>query len=331
MPAITEAYDRTLELLPGLSIVLVTGIAATYLSSHYGAPVMLLALLLGMAMNFLSEQQRCCPGINFATRSLLRTGVALLGLRITLAQVQAIGALNLAILGLVVVITIAAGMVIATRLKRSRDFGLLTGGSVAICGASAALAIATVLPGHPDREKQVVFTILTVTVLSTLAMIVYPLIVIALDLDARAAGFFLGGSIHDVAQVIGAGYSVSAATGDFATITKLFRVLLLVPVFLFLAVVFRAERAATGALAFPWFILGFIVCLLLASSSFLPATMTAIGLDLSQWLLVMALAALGMKSDPRVLLRGSGPAIALILGETLLLGALILGWTATGF
>lgn len=309
-------------------ITLIAALSALYLADHYNASVMLFALLLGMALSFLSEDDNCCPGINFSSKTLLRLGVALLGLRISFAQVQSVGLANLLVISAGVALTIVLGILLSRRFNRTRDFGLLTGGSVAICGASAAMAIASVLPGHPDREKQVVFTVLCVTTLSTLAMIVYPLIATQLELSDKDAGIFLGGTIHDVAQVVGAGYSVSESAGDFATITKLYRVLMLVPVFLVLAAVFRnkGESPETGKLPLPLFILGFVACMLIASLQLLPAIVVDLGLDASKFFLVMAIASLGMKSSPKVLFRGSAGALALVILETLFIGALILAW-----
>lgn len=309
-------------------ITLIAALSALYLADHYNAPVMLFALLLGMALSFLSEDDNCCPGINFSSKTLLRLGVGLLGLRISFAQVQSVGLGNLIVLSAGVALTMVLGILLARRFNRSRDFGLLTGGSVAICGASAAMAIASVLPGHPDREKQVVFTVLCVTTLSTLAMIVYPLIATQFGLSDKEAGVFLGGTIHDVAQVVGAGYSVSESAGDFATITKLYRVLMLVPVFLVLAAVFRdkADSITAGKLPLPLFILGFVACMLIASFELLPAGILNFGLDASKFFLVMAIASLGMKSSPKILFKGSAGALALVMIETLFLGALILVW-----
>ena len=319
-------FARMRALWPGLVVAAMTALAAMYLADHYGAPVMLFALLLGMALNFLGEEERCCPGINFATKAVLRTGVALLGLRITVTQVQSVGTPSLLVVSIGVALTIALGIGVALLLKRSREFGLLTGGSVAICGASAALAIAAVLPSHPEREKQVIFTVLAVTTLSTIAMILYPIIATQLDLDARAAGVFLGGTIHDVAQVVGAGYSVSDEVGDFATITKLYRVLLLVPVFLILAFCYRHADGKAGRMPLPLFIVGFVACMLIATFDLLPPGIIAFGLDASRFCLVTAIAALGMKSSPRILFKGSAAALSLIVIETLFLGGLILGW-----
>jgi len=314
-------------ILPGLAAALIVGLLAMFLSDNFGMPVMLIALVLGMTLNTLYKRDLFYAGINFTTSSVLRTGVALLGLRITFDQVQSLGIANLVVMSLAIAATMILGMLLAVRLKRSRQFGLLTGGSVAICGASAALAIAAVLPQHPERERQLVFTVLCVTTLSTIAMVLYPLIVDVFGMSDRAAGFFLGGTIHDVAQVVGAGYSVSEEVGDYATITKLYRVLMLIPVFVVLTVAFRSRGdALPGKLPVPWFIFSFVFFLLLGSFASLPQTMVQVGAELSRLCLVVAITALGMKTNLVVLFRGSAPALFLVVAETLWLAVLILAW-----
>ena len=137
---------------------------------------MLLALLLGMAMNFLSDEGACVPGIEFTARTVLRIGVALLGLRITLLQIAALGWQPVVLVLLSVTLTIGTAIV-AARLPGFRaGFGLLSGGATAICGASAALAIAAASPNHPLKERATLFTVLGVSALSTLAMIAYPML-----------------------------------------------------------------------------------------------------------------------------------------------------------
>src|SRR6185312_7645057 len=111
----------------------------------------------------------------------------------------------------------------------SSVFGVLSGGAVAICGASAALAIASVLPRSDTRERDTILAVVSVTALSTIAMILYPVFAISIGLDHRHAGVFIGGTIHDVAQVVGAGYTISNETGDIATYVKLLRVAMLLP------------------------------------------------------------------------------------------------------
>ena len=200
---------RGRQLLPGLIASVVIAAAANFLSDHYGAPVMLFALLLGMAMNFLSTHDQARPGIEFAAREVLRVGVALLGLRITLGQIAALGWHPVALIGISVVVTILMSMLAARALGFNVLFGLLSGGATAICGASAALALAAALPAHPGKERATLFTVIGVSALSTFAMIGYPLIAQALGFSSQTSGIFLGATIHDVAQVVGAGYGMS--------------------------------------------------------------------------------------------------------------------------
>ena len=228
----------------------VVAAAATFLSEHYGAPQMLFALLLGLAMNFLSGDGPCAPGIEFTARQVLRIGVALLGLRITFGQIAELGWQPAVIVVVSVVLTIGVSMLAARLMGFQTLFGLLSGGATAICGASAALALAAALPAHPLKERATLFTVVGVSALSTVAMIVYPMLAHAFGLDPALAGIFLGATIHDVAQVVGAGYSMSQETGDVATLVKLMRVAMLVPVIVFAVMLDAlAHRAADGTRA----------------------------------------------------------------------------------
>ena len=284
----------------------VVAAAATFLSQHYGAPVMLFALLLGMAMNFLSDEGPVHRGIEFTARTVLRIGVALLGLRITAAQIAALGWQPVAIVVVSVAVTIAVSMVAARLMGFQSLFGLLSGGATAICGASAALALAAALPNHPLKERATLFTVVGVSALSTLAMIVYPMLAQALGLDARQAGIFLGGTIHDVAQVVGAGYSMSHETGDVATFVKLMRVAMLLPVIVLRGDVrARTRRRRAGGKRpplLPWFrgrVRG--------AGRHQQHRLAAEGRGgrratmLSRWCLVAAIAAIGMKTQLREL------------------------------
>jgi len=321
--------DRARTLFPGVLACAVVAAAATFLSQHYGAPVMLFALLLGLAMNFLSGDGPCQPGIEFSARTLLRVGVALLGLRITLGQVVELGWQPLAIVVLSVVLTIGVSMLVAKLMGFQSLFGLLSGGATAICGASAALALAAALPNHPLKERATLFTVIGVSALSTLAMIVYPMIAQALGLDPRAAGVFLGATIHDVAQVVGAGYSMSAQTGDVATLVKLMRVAMLVPVIVF-AVMFTRARVAEQGVGkrpplLPGFAVAFVVLMAVNSSGWLPGAVSKSGSELSRWLLVAAIAGIGMKTQLKELATVGLKPVLLMIGETVFLVALVLG------
>jgi uncharacterized integral membrane protein (TIGR00698 family) len=330
MPAFTRLNSSGLagivKLSPGVMASAVLAIAATFLSQHYGAPVMLMALLLGMAMNFLSSEGACAAGIDFTARTILRIGVALLGLRITLFQIAELGWQPLALVLLSLTSTIGCSVVVARMLGFRAGFGLLSGGATAICGASAALAIAATLPAHPLKERATLFTVVGVSALSTLAMIIYPMLAQTFNLDARLAGIFLGATIHDVAQVVGAGYSMSTETGDVATFVKLLRVAMLLPVIAIIAVSYRRAEVAGRARPplLPGFAVAFAALVILNSFDIVPRAAAALGSDVSRWCLVAAVAALGTKTRLRELASVGLKPVLLMIGETAFLAALVL-------
>jgi len=313
-------------LYPGLLAAGTIGLAATFLGEQYKSPVMLFALLIGMAFHFLYEDSRSAPGIDFAAKSVLRVGVALLGARITAEQILGLGLTPLVTVVVATGSTIVLGGVLARRLGLSRRFGILSGGSVGICGASAALAIASVLPPSGERERDTIVTVVTVTALSTLAMILYPMLVVALHLSHVHAGIFLGGTIHDVAQVEGAGYTISPETGDIATYVKLLRVSLLLPVVFVIALVLKSRggATATGKLPVPLFLVGFVALVLIGSAGFLTKHVADGAGFVSRWCLVTAVSALGVKTSFGSLVKVGFKPIALMVMETLWIGGVVL-------
>lgn len=328
MKAGNRYFARIKPFGPGLVIAGLVALAASWLAEHYGAPVMLFALLLGIAVNFLSQDPRCQPGLEFASRTILRLGVALLGMRITFDQIQSLGVGVLALTAVAVVLTIASGWLLARSARLEASFGALTGGAVAICGASAALAIAAVLPRGPTHERDTVMTVVVVTALSTIAMIVYPLVTTAIGFDSRGAGVFLGATIHDVAQVVGAGYSISDDAGDTATIVKLFRVALLLPAVLVISFLFRTSQQPdtniTRPPLLPMFLIAFAALVVINSSGWVPQSVNAGMQEASRWCLVTAIAALGTKTSLGDLARVGWRPIAVIVAESVVVAVIVL-------
>ncbi|RBP48579.1 YeiH family protein [Arenicella xantha] len=319
-----DTIDR---LAPGVGVSVICGLAALFLSEHYATPVMLLALLLGIAVSFLYDETRCRAGIDFVASHVLRIGVALIGLRIAWSDLTSLGWQTLAVLAVGVLSTITFGYVLARATGMSRHFGILTGGAVGICGASAALAISSVLPPSPSRERDTLLTVIGVTLLSTVAMVVYPMIAGALDLSTQDTSLFLGGTIHDVAQVVGAGYSVSNETGDLATLTKLVRVSFLIPVVMILVVVLHSRRTETPhnrPTILPWFLIAFVGLMLLNSLVTLPEPVLTQTSNASRFALVIAIAAIGMKSNLRQLLEVGMKPILILVAETTWIALLFL-------
>jgi uncharacterized integral membrane protein (TIGR00698 family) len=318
--------------LPGLLVASLVAMAAAFLGEHYKGSTLLFALLLGMALNFLDEDPRLAPGIQLAGRGVLRLGVALLGLRLTFDHVAALGAGTVAALVLAVAATVASGVLLARLLKVETSFGVLAGGATAICGASAALALASVLPRRGDLDRDTSLTIVVVTTLSTAAMVAYPVFGAWMGFEGAKAGLFLGATIHDVAQVVGAGYAIGHEAGDAATIVKLMRVAMLVPLLLVVALWLRqpAERGVRGAPLLPWFAVAFALLVVLNSMMELPPGLRSAATASSQVCLVVAIAAVGLKTSLRDVAQVGWRPAAVVVGATLclaLLAALYLRFT----
>jgi len=337
--------DRARALAPGFGVALLIAIAARFIAEHYGGPTLLFALLFGMAFAFLGDEGRAAPGIAWSGKAVLRLGVALLGARIGLEELSDLGGGLLLLVAAALAATILFGVWMARRLGLHPHFGVLTGGATAICGASAALAISAVLPARADSERDTLFAVVAVTTLSTAAMIFYPILVTAVGFDDGRAGVFLGGTIHDVAQVVGAGYLISDAAGDRATLTKLFRVALLIPVTLILAVLIaraaHAGAADAGAArgagrrrialpALPWFLVAFVALAAVNSAGWLPPAAADPLVDLSRWCLVVAIAAIGLKTHLGQLREVGVAPLVLVVAETGVLAAIVMAGLLAG-
>ncbi|MEL7115760.1 MAG: putative sulfate exporter family transporter [Pseudomonadota bacterium] len=324
-----RAPSQARAVFPGVLIAALVALSAQFLSQHYQTPAMLLALLLGIAVNFLGEDAKTANGVGFAARSLLRLGIACLGARISWDLVAALGGTQVALVVFAVLATIAFGFAFGHLLGHRWRFSLLTAGSVAICGASAAMAISAILPRDERSEERLIFTVIGVTVLSTVAMIAYPIAVQTFDLSDQAGGLFLGGTIHDVAQVVGAGFSINQDTGDTATLIKLIRVAMLAPVVLIASLLIRqfaaAEPGAARPPILPGFVLAFAVLATLNSFHLVPSQIQSLLGETSRWLLLTAIAAVGMKTNLKQVVGVGGLAITLICAETVFIAAFVLG------
>lgn len=305
--------------IPGIMLAVVMGLSATFLSEHYGAPVMLMALLLGMSFNFMADEEKTGTGLEFSASALLRAGVALLGVRITISSLTDFGWPVLLCTGLLVLAVIMLGVIAGKLLKLPENMGLLAGCAVAICGASATAAVAAVLPKNENTNRSVVFTIVGITAMSTTAMIVYPMVANWIGLDERQTGFFLGATIHDVAQVVGAGYGVSEYTGDNATVVKLFRVAMLAPIVFVLALLFaktNQNEIAVKKFPVPPFLLVFIALMIANTLGWIPAVLVDLLAHLSRWCLVFAIAAIGMRTRLNKLKEVGIAPLIILVGET---------------
>ena len=316
------------EILAGATLSGALAAAAYAIAYRYGAPAMLMGLLLGLSCHFLSESDRFTSGLVWASGPCLRFGVALLGIRLSVGDVAILGWPAVSAVCAAVVMTLFFGVIWSRALGCDRDLGLLTGGAVGICGASAAMAISAALPESEAKQRQTLFTVIGVTAFSTVAMVFYPIFGDLFHFTPTDMGFFIGATIHDVAQVVGAGYSVSSETGDLATFVKLLRVAMLVPLVMGIAFLCRLTAQAQGNArpappSFPLFLLAFIALFLLNNTVSLPGALTQWMSQLATGLLLLAVTALGVRTSLREVASIGWRPIALLGGETLFLAAVI--------
>jgi len=319
-------YKASKRNIPGLLVCLVIAMSTSFLSENYGGPQLLYALLLGLSLHFLYLNETVKPGIDFCAKTILRLGVAFLGIRITFADIGAIGINTGFMVIAAVTSTVALGFLLARVLRLSPDFGLIAGGSVGICGASAALAVASVLPKSKENEQFTLLVVVGVTVLSTIAMVVYPFALQILNIGALSAGIFIGTTIHDVAQVVAAGMLFGPEAGNVATVVKLFRVALLLPVVLVISIFFGAQKTTNklgwGSLRLiPTFLLGFVALSIVASMHILPTSIIHHIGGLSRWMLVIAIAAAGLKTNFQELAKLGWQPVLMLVVETLFIAA----------
>lgn len=313
----TAGRSGLAALLPGF--VLAAGVAAAAFALrqvHWFAAIspLMLAILLGMAVrNLVGTPDAAHAGLAACLRRPLRFGIVLLGLQLTLVQVVEVGAVGLLILVLAVAGTFAFTLAVGRALGVDQRLAQLIGVGTAICGASAIIAANTVVR---DRDGGVPYALAVVTLYGTVAMLSYPLLLQVLPLTPHAYGLWVGASVHEVAQVVAAGFAGGQDAGAFAAIAKLTRVLLLAPMVLLLG--WWAVRVAHSAGEVqahpptPWFVFGFIAMVLVASTGYVPpAAKPSIALA-TQAILAFALAAVGLETDfRRIAARGWRP---LLLG-----------------
>ena len=312
------------DLMPGLTVAVLATMAAAFVADHYGAPLTLMALLIGLALNFLGADPRMAPGLGFASKSLLRWGIVLAGARITLGQIVGLGPGTLLAVIAILLVTLASGVIIARALGLGSAFGTLAGGAVAICGASAAMALATTLGEKRANQAQLALVLVVISAASATAMFLYPSLAHQLGLTDRQAGFMLGASIHDVAQALGAGYSYSDGAGQIAAIVKLTRVALLAPVLALVAAFFRPEDGKKTGITLPWFVVGFFAFAGINSLGIIPSVASRGAQDIATACLACAVAATGIRAPMNSLLETGIKPILVIVTASLVALALSL-------
>ncbi|WOI57643.1 YeiH family protein [Palleronia sp. LCG004] len=322
------AVRPTPAAIPGLVIciaIAALAFAAARLPGLSALSPLILAIVMGIAVGNLTPlASRAEPGATFAVKVILRWGIVLLGLQLTIAQVLSVG-----LSGLAIILTGLFACLFLTR-RMGRALGvpagltdLIAAGS-SICGASAVVAANTVVRAP---EEDAAYAVATVTLFGTLAMILWPFLGSLAGLSPEQYGLWVGASVHEVAQVTAAAFQHGDVAGEVGTVSKLVRVLALAPVVLLLGAL-SARRNGTesgGGVPVPWFVVGFIAMVLVASTGWVPAPALDVARVAVPVLLAVALAGMGLKTNLRALVRrGLRPAL-LAAFSWVLIGGLTFG------
>ncbi|MGB9118391.1 YeiH family protein [Bradyrhizobium sp.] len=308
-----------LATLPGLllaSAVATSGYLLRRLPGMTTFSPLILAILLGVAFhNLVGTPAFAKSGVTFSLRQLLRAGIVLLGLQLTITEVIEVGGRGILIIAATLVATFVFTLWMGKVLGVDRKLAQLIAAGTSICGASAVIAANTVTSAH---DEDVAYAVACVTVFGSVAMFTYPLLPELLHLDPHAFGLWTGASIHEIAQVVAAAFQDGKTAGEFGTIAKLSRVILLAPTVIALGLTTArnpakrdpAAMASSSRPPMPWFVLGFVALVGLNSLITIPAADKIWMASVTTFLLSVALAAMGLETDIRKLTaRGIRPAL----------------------
>lgn len=286
-----------------------------------GGPVF--GILIGIAVrNLLSPGEAFTPGVQFASKQILQWSIIALGFGLSLTQVAKTGVESLSVTLVTITVAFGTALLLGRLLQVHDKLKVLIGVGTAICGGSAIAAVTPII--KPD-DHDTAFAISTIFLFNIVAVLLFPLLGHALHLSDLGFGLWAGTAINDTSSVVAAGYSYSSTAGDYATIVKLTRATLIIPICLVLAIVVavREKRAAKHAgvvsdfslrRIFPWFILWFLVASAVRTAGFVPsALLPAIHLA-AEFMIIVALTAIGLSANLRKMASAGVRPILLGLG-----------------
>lgn len=305
---------KTLKLLPGIIVSAAIAALSVFIEGLLPVHVIgaaVIAMFIGMALNPLIKKTTLfAAGIKFTSKKLLKFAIILLGLSLNITVILNVGKMSLAVMIFTLLTCFGGGYFIGKALGLNWKLSNLISAGTGICGGSAIAALSTTI----DADDNDVAYAMSATFLFDIAMIVlFPLMGQALGMSAEAFGLWAGTAVNDTSSVVATGYAFSEAAGDFATMVKLTRTLAIIPTVLTFAFIGlrlkRKEALATGEngdnlkanfsfkKVFPWFILGFLAMSIIASIFTLPEAVTATTKTASKFIMVSALAAIGLNTS----------------------------------
>lgn len=301
------------NIIPGFAIALLIAVAAKFLESllpiHLiGASV--IALFIGMIINnFKAPNKKIQIGLKFTSKRILKFSIILLGASLSISTILTIGKMSLTVMCFTLLTCFGGGYIVGRLLGINWKLSNLISAGTGICGGSAIAAISPVIEAE---DKDIAYA-MSATFLFDIAMIVlFPILGKQFGLSDMAYGLWAGTAVNDTSSVVAAGYAFSEAAGDFATMVKLTRTLSIIPVVVIFSMInARLKRKEalrlnqTGEITsklnifniLPWFIVGFIGLAIVNSFGFIPAGLSGITKEVSKFLMIAALGAIGLNTS----------------------------------
>ncbi len=309
-------YDRMKkDIIAGLALALGLGAGAMVIEGLLPIHLIgssVIALFLGMICNNFMNLEKCKAGIAFTSKKVLKFAIILLGASLSIQTILSVGAMSLAVMCFTLLTCFGGGFFIGKALGLDWKLSNLISAGTGICGGSAIAAIAPVIEAE---DKDIAYA-LSATFLFDMAMIVaFPFMGQALGLSDVAYGLWAGTAVNDTSSVVAAGYAYSEAAGDFATMVKLTRTLSIIPtVLVFAGIHLRLEAKKGNTVSggkvnimslFPWFIVWFVALAVVNSFGIIPVALSSAAKELSKYLMVSALAAIGLNTSVKEM-KGAG-------------------------
>lgn len=302
------------KIIPGFAVAALIALCARYIEGlmliHLvGASV--IALFIGMAINSFWNPDILQEGLKFTSKKILKFAIILLGASLSVNTILTVGKISLSVMIFTLLTCFGGGYFIGKALGLNWELSNLISAGTGICGGSAIAAIAPVI----DAEDKEIAYAMSATFLFDMAMIVlFPIMGHWLGLSDMAYGLWAGTAVNDTSSVVAAGYAFSESAGDFATMVKLTRTLSIIPTVIIFALINirlkqksqlcsdgKADESLSGKVnfisLFPWFILGFVGLSVVNSMGFIPAAASGAAKELSKFLMVAALAAIGLNTS----------------------------------
>lgn len=301
---------KIVSYIPGFILALMIAVVATWIEMllpiHIiGASV--IALFIGMLLNPLIKKNKLIgKGINFTSKKILRFSIILLGASLSITTILQVGRISLAVMFFTLLTCFGGGYFVGKWLGLNWKLSNLISAGTGICGGSAIAAVAPVIDAE---DKDIAYAMSATFIFDMVMILLFPIMGRAIGLNDMAFGLWAGTAINDTSSVVAAGYAFSEAAGDFATMVKLTRTLVIIPTVLVFSLINarikvnsqnlneQASKKVKITTLFPWFILAFVGMSLLNSFGFFPAALSSTLKDISKFLMVAALAAIGMKTN----------------------------------